>query len=141
MSINQVSQFDELVNEVYVLPPGMWENQLNATILNDWWAVCHEDIGIFAYFAAEHDAERFRLDYIAGRLYPMKDKPRQEKSHLSDSPLGKIIIWRNNIEKETGKRPSFQEYFSCHNICMRCNNQPYKRNSCPKCNGTGKYTD
>lgn len=55
---------DSLLEEISVMPPGQWENELSKTkLLGDWYAVC-SDLGIIAYFGTESDAFRFRLDYI-----------------------------------------------------------------------------
>ena len=61
---------DELLEEVIVLPPGMWENDVSE-LLSDWYAVANEE-GIIAYFGREEDAFRFRLDYINGLLNPIR---------------------------------------------------------------------
>lgn len=63
--INDISLGD-MLNNVIVLLPGMWENDTGPL---DWYAV-EDETGIIAYFANEHDANRFRLDQINGRLNP-----------------------------------------------------------------------
>ena len=55
---------DELLDEVSVCAPGMWENEEGP---KDWYAVCDED-GIRAYFGEEADAFGFRLYLINLRL-------------------------------------------------------------------------
>lgn len=57
---------DDLLEEVGVLDPGLWENGLGP---KDWFAVTSSD-GIIAYFGKESDAYRFRLDYINRLLNP-----------------------------------------------------------------------
>ena len=60
---------DELLEDISVLEPGLWENEASE-ILSDWYAVAN-DKGIIAYFGSESDAFRFRLDYINGLLNPI----------------------------------------------------------------------
>lgn len=55
---------DEALNHWAVFDPGMWENEMSNTIIKDWYAVCAEDRGIYAYFGTEADAYRFRLAEI-----------------------------------------------------------------------------
>ena len=61
---------DQLLEEVTVDAPGMWENDDGP---KDWYAVSTAwDGGIIAYFRDEESAFRFRLDYINGLLNPLK---------------------------------------------------------------------
>lgn len=57
---------DDLLEEISVHAPGMWENDLGPP---NWFAVSNSD-GIIAYFGNEVDACRFRLDYINRKLNP-----------------------------------------------------------------------
>ena len=57
---------DELLDEVSVAAPDMWENNEGP---KGWYAVITDD-GIVAYFATENDALRFRLDLINRHLNP-----------------------------------------------------------------------
>jgi hypothetical protein len=57
---------DELLDEVSVAAPDMWENDEGP---KGWYAVITDD-GIVAYFATENDALRFRLDLINRHLNP-----------------------------------------------------------------------
>ncbi len=56
----------ELLDEVSVASPDMWENDEGPT---GWYAVITDD-GVVAYFAKEADAFRFRLDLINRHLNP-----------------------------------------------------------------------
>lgn len=60
---------DQLLEEVDVLSPGMWYNELSSTEMSGWWVVCTAE-GIVAYFCNENDANRFRLDYVNRILNP-----------------------------------------------------------------------
>ena len=60
----------DLLEEISVLSPGMWENEVSS-VLPDWYAVANHK-GIIAYFGREEDALRFRLDYINGLLNPIE---------------------------------------------------------------------
>lgn len=62
-----VRGLDDWLEHVNVHSPGMWENDAGPL---DWYAVSDDDLGIIAYFAAEVDAFRFRLDYINRQLNP-----------------------------------------------------------------------
>ena len=57
---------DELLDEVSVAAPDMWENDEGP---KGWYAVITDD-GIVAYFAEEVDALRYRLDLINRHLNP-----------------------------------------------------------------------
>ncbi len=50
---------DELLDEISVMHE--WSNDTRG--IDDWYAVA-TDLGIIAYFGSEHEAYRFRLDYI-----------------------------------------------------------------------------
>lgn len=52
---------DELLEEITVMEPGLWENNISDNL--QWWAVS-SDLGIVAYFGSDVDAHIFRLDYI-----------------------------------------------------------------------------
>jgi hypothetical protein len=65
--IKTTKDLDELLEDVSVLSPGMWENDSGPS---DWYAVCNDDGGIIAYFWKEVDTYRFRLDYINRILNP-----------------------------------------------------------------------
>ena len=52
----------ELLEEISVLSPGVWENCSSAS-LNGWYAVADYE-GIIAYFSTEEEAFHYRLDYI-----------------------------------------------------------------------------
>lgn len=56
------ASLDTLLQEISVLPPGMWENE-NTEKLGDWYAVSNDD-GIIAYFPSQEEAFHYRLDYI-----------------------------------------------------------------------------
>ena len=56
----------ELLDEVSVAAPDMWENDEGP---KGWYAVITDD-GIVAYFATENDALRFRLHLINRHLNP-----------------------------------------------------------------------
>jgi hypothetical protein len=59
---------EQWLEDVDVLPPGMWDNTEGPV---GWHAVMTEsDGGIIAYFSNEVDAYRFRLDYINRKLNP-----------------------------------------------------------------------
>lgn len=58
---------EDLLTAIHVDEPGMWENGVGP---KEWYAVTHEDYGIFAYFANEVDALHFRLDFINRILNP-----------------------------------------------------------------------
>lgn len=59
---------DEMLEEVSVHDPGMWENDDGPA---DWFAVSTDEHGgIIAYFQFEKDAYRFRLDWINRKLNP-----------------------------------------------------------------------
>ncbi len=61
---------NQLLEEVDVLHPGMWENEMSHNhLLSSWYAVANHE-GIIAYFGDEVDANRFRLDYINRILNP-----------------------------------------------------------------------
>ena len=60
---------DDLLDEISVLAPGQWENEMESTALGEWWAVTDED-GIIAYFGSESHACFFRLGLINSRLNP-----------------------------------------------------------------------
>lgn len=60
---------DELLEEISVLSPGMWENEVSH-ILEDWYVVVNSK-GVIAYFGNESDALRFRLNYINTLLNPI----------------------------------------------------------------------
>ena len=59
----------ELLDEISVMAPDMWECEENTEGPKGWYAVTTAD-GIVAYFASENDAFRFRLDYINRLLNP-----------------------------------------------------------------------
>ena len=61
-----MSDIYELLEEVSVMPPDMWENVEGP---KGWYAVVTDE-GIVAYFSAENDALRFRLDLINRHLNP-----------------------------------------------------------------------
>lgn len=57
---------DDLLEEISVHAPGMWENDEGP---KNWYGVSTEEAGgIIAYFAEESDALRFRLAEINRRL-------------------------------------------------------------------------
>ena len=53
--------FEKLLEDWYVMAPGIWENDDGP---KDWWAVGNEDEGIVAYFSTQRAAYRFRLAEI-----------------------------------------------------------------------------
>ena len=61
---------DELLDEISVMGPGQWENELSGSIVGEWWAVVNE-AGIIAYFGDESQAFFFRLALINARLNPI----------------------------------------------------------------------
>lgn len=48
-----------MIEELDIICPGMWENDLSESIIKDWWAVCNSE-GIIAYFGNEEDACNFK---------------------------------------------------------------------------------
>ena len=62
-----MTKLNDLLESVFVLDPGFWENDIGP---KDWYAVCTDDDGIISYFMRESDAYRFRLDYINRQLNP-----------------------------------------------------------------------
>ena len=58
-----MKNIEELLEEIQVHPPGMWNNELTGLIIDSWYAVSNNK-GIIAYFGEETDAYMFRLDYI-----------------------------------------------------------------------------
>ena len=64
------ANLDDLLEDIEVLPPGEWDNEVSeCALIKTWWAVVNTD-GIIAYFGDERDAFRFRLDYINRILNP-----------------------------------------------------------------------
>lgn len=61
-SILKATSLNEVVRDIQVIYPGMWENDLSP-ILGHWFAVTNHE-GIIAYFGDEHDADVFRSAYI-----------------------------------------------------------------------------
>ena len=57
---------DELLDTVHVDPPDFIPDQAP----KGWWAVATEDKGVIAYFPTQHEALRYRLDYINRQLNP-----------------------------------------------------------------------
>lgn len=65
-------RIEQLLEDIDVLCPGMWENENSNGSLKDWWAVSAESHGgIVAYFQYESDAYRFRMDLINQILNPV----------------------------------------------------------------------
>lgn len=63
------NSIEKLLDEVFVLDPGMWQNEHSNGTIKDWYAVATDEHGgIIAYFQFETDAYRFRLDYINRKL-------------------------------------------------------------------------
>lgn len=57
---------DEIIEEIQVIPPGMWENDEGPP---GWWAVStSSEGGIDAYFATAEAANRFKSNEVA-RIY------------------------------------------------------------------------
>lgn len=66
--MSSLLSLDDLLDEISVHPPGLWENDQGP---KDWYAVSTDEAGgIVAYFQYEVDACRWRLDYINRKLNP-----------------------------------------------------------------------
>jgi len=60
---------NDLLEEISVIDPYQWENEMSDSAIQSWHAVTDET-GIIAYFGKETDAFRFRLSLINARLNP-----------------------------------------------------------------------
>ena len=66
---------NELLDQIFVLDPGIWENEHSESTISEWYAVATDEHGgIIAYFQFEADAYRFRLDRINQTLNPIAEE-------------------------------------------------------------------
>jgi hypothetical protein len=55
-----MTMLEKLLEEYQVHASGVWENELNNSIISEWYAVSNND-GIIAYFSNEKEACYYRL--------------------------------------------------------------------------------